>query len=328
MSGEISVTSTTDSEKEVKAVAAGVETPVAKPAEEKPDPEKKEDPSAEPKKEEVKPAPDDSPKEPVAPQAAPPEQTEEEKAATAEAAKNEAAAKEKEGEPKGKGGFQDSIKRLTRQKHDLQGQVDGLRSALEAATKRDAAGQVVEDPEPKLEDFKDLDKYNDARVEWRVDRKLKTERERELKTAEDAKTKAIFDTHQARVNEAIPRYKDWAEVAKKAPMLPESVVMAIMEMDNGADVAYHVMKDHDLAARLGTMSAIGSVMEVARIGATLPGGAPAAGAPVAAAAPPKAVSGANPPIAPVGGSATGSSKEPDKMTHQEYKAWRLGGGGK
>ena len=136
---------------------------------------------------------------------------------------------------------------------------------------------------PKLADFDTyeayevaLDKY-DAQVEERS-AKVAEERVREaLKQRDEAQTKAEQDRL---AKERLKRWDqgvsdlgvdDFAEVVLGNPNLPVTDLMrdAILELENGPKVAYHLGKNPDEAARIAALPAIRVVAELAKLEARL-----------------------------------------------------------
>lgn len=110
------------------------------------------------------------------------------------------------------------------------------------------------------------------------------------------------------------KYADFDQVAL-APEVPitEQIADIIRSSDSAADLAYWLGKNRAEAMRIAQMPPIAAARELGRIEASL------------SAPKPRTESNAPPPINP--GKGTGSGvKSPDKMTAEEYRAWRESGG--
>jgi hypothetical protein len=74
-------------------------------------------------------------------------------------------------------------------------------------------------------------------------------------------------------------------------------------------VAYHLGKNHDLAAQIAALDPVSAAIRIGELAASLTRPTP------------KKTTGAPPPISPVGGRAS-TSKDPSQMTDAEFAAWR------
>lgn len=263
---------------------------------------------------------------------------------------------------KGKGGFQRRIDKLTREKTQALELAETERIARQTAEARLAAtaGRAPEnkqavdnDPEPQETDFTEFKKFNEAHARWAARQEFKTLREKETQAqaeaeqaeaqaAENQRLRENFSAHAQRLAEVRDQYEDWEQVAqaltgKDYDALPPAVELAIVELDNGPHVMYHLAKNPDLLTKLSGMSEVRAVAEIGSIAASLktsvtpkPEGSQPDGkeAKDNSSPEPAPVSAAPAPIKPVGGSATKATPDPTKMPLAEYIKWRNAGGGK
>jgi hypothetical protein len=200
------------------------------------------------------------------------------------------------------------IAQLTRQKHE----------ALAAAERwKKEAQSLRAAPMPREDQFTSYDEFEAAKAEWQGDRAYARTAERQ---AEEARRQAEA-VEQASRAEAIQAYResvaafkavapDYDQVALTAP-IEDHVAQAVMEMDDGAPIAYALGQNHALARRISAMPPRQMLIELGKLAATL-------------TAPKKnVVSKAPPPISPATG--TGGTTTPDlgKMTMAEYRAHRM-----
>ena len=207
-------------------------------------------------------------------------------------------------------GVQKRIDRLTRDKYRLQAELEVARKqAPQTETKPKPA-----EGEPKAEQFKSYEEFLEARAEWKAEQRVKTllgelrdNAQRQAGQAEQSKLQAQWEK---RVGEALTTYDDFEEVAL-SPEVPisEPMMAAILRSPKGADVAYHLGKNHDLAAEIAGLDPISAAIRIGEIAATL-------SRPTA-----KKTTDAPAPITPVGGHAT-TTKDPANMTDKEFAAWR------
>ena len=137
----------------------------------------------------------------------------------------------------------------------------------------------TEDPRPARHDFDDPDVYDDAVVEWgkREGVRAAEQQAAERKAAEDAterqrladEAKVQNDAEVLRINEAwatkkeaaIEKYPDYVDVAEASPddggpLITEIMAAAIVQADNGTDVAYYLGNNPEESARIANIKNI------------------------------------------------------------------------
>jgi hypothetical protein len=259
-----------------------------------------------------------------------------EKPKDVEAEKPEEETKPEEGEKpkKSSGGFQKKIDRLIKHNATLSEELEATKKRaadLEAKTGKPAEVKPDADPEPKIEDFQTHELWVKAQARWEVRQEMKAQREQEAKDAEAARQKEVFDTYNAKVSEAQAKYDDWKEVVGQSVDLPTAVVLAVLEMENGPDVAYHLGKHPELRDQLLEMSNLKAIGKVWRISEELAGEKKEETedddkeSEKVEAKPAKPVSKVPAPIKPVGGGSTKSSVPLDQLSMSEYKKARAAG---
>lgn len=208
-------------------------------------------------------------------------------------------------------GVQKRIDRLTRDKYRLQAE---LEVARKPAPQSEPKPQPPSSGEPKSDQFKSYEEYLEARAEWkaeqRVEKRLGELRENAQRQAGQAEQEKLQSQWEKRVSEALTTYDDFEEVAL-SPEVPisEPMMAAILRSPKGADVAYHLGKNHDLAAQIAALDPIGAAIRIGELAASLTRPTP------------KKTTGAPPPINPVGGRAT-TSTDPAQMSDAEFAKWR------
>ena len=296
MAGEIQVASTTDNQDEVNRVAG----------------------AAPPEDTVVKEAPDeqvDSEK-----QEAPPE-------------KPKADANEK---------MQRRIDKLTAQKSEAERRAQELAKELEEERARRADAAPVEEPvelpqselrvRPKLGEtinprtgkpHETQEEYEDDLMDWR-DEKNAIEY---TKNEQQRKANEVLTNYNERVDEFKAAHEDWGEVVGQNIDIPQGVQLAILEMENGPDVAYFLGLHPQVCRDLNAMSQPRAIVEIARISAKLEGPAEKQEnenqrgqksgpdqVPVTSRAPA--------PIKPLSGHATKSTVSLDQLDYAEYRKVR------
>ena len=165
----------------------------------------------------------------------------------------------------------------------------------------------VTDPKPTRDKFDDPDAYDDALAAWGERegvRKVEAARKVELEAtaaAETAKTEAektekaetdrkaqetqilqLQENWSASRTKAIEKYPDYAEVAEAAPedggpTISEAMAAAIVQIDNGTDVAYHLGQNPEESVRIAAIAnPVKQFIEIGRIAERLARPPPAA----------------------------------------------------
>ena len=233
-----------------------------------------------------------------------------------------------------KGGFQRRIDKLTKARSAAEQERDYWR---ELATKsKDAkepaqvsaqpqAAQDAADPEPKPDSFEDVGSYMKALTRWEI----KQEQKKADLAKKTAEVKASFENKIKDFHKKVGDFKkvtaDFDDVAAEFDEtypsgMPNTMLDLIAESENGPQMMYDIAKDHAEFERLAKLSPIALAREIgkreARFAASS-GEKPTQNKTTKAPA----------PITPVKGGAATTTKDPDKMTYQEFRSWRENGGG-
>lgn len=175
------------------------------------------------------------------------------------------------------------------------------------------------DGEPKRENFSTYEDYLEARADWRAERKtaealearFREQEKRNTETQQAARLQKMQETWQASVAKAAERYADFYDVleASDAPMT-QAMHAAIMDADDPAAVAYHLVKNKQEAERIAGLDPRLQAREIWKL---------ETGIPKAQAKPSKAP----PPIDPVRGKSTVTDdEEPDPKDTEKWVKWR------
>jgi hypothetical protein len=227
-----------------------------------------------------------------------------------------------EQEKKGKGGFSKKIDKLTARNYQLQETNAQLQQRLEAIERRlegeKAPAKPTASDEPKLDDFKNetdpWDSYYKALARYQAKVMLEEREKENAKQNEEHESKQKFDSYNKRVSEARGKYEDFDEVVGQAIELPETAGLAIVELDNGPEVAYFLGQHPEKCQELIEMkSPFKVIQEIGRIADSLNGSTSPEQRPVSRAAA---------PVKPVGSSSTKSSVSLEDLPQREYNRIR------
>jgi hypothetical protein len=222
-------------------------------------------------------------------------------------------------EKKGKGGFSKKIDKLTARNYQLEkaraedrqwfaDQVAELKRQL-AGEKPAVKAETSSKPSP--DKFQTYEDYVEALAEWKTEQKV-TEREQAARQEkEQEQTKATFAAYNRRVSEARGKFEDFDEVVGNDDVtVPPSAQLAIVELENGPEVAYYLGKHPEEAEALHDMSDRKVIMTIGRISDSLDS--------KSSPAPRRPASGAPAPYKPVGTSSTKSTQSLEEMPQRQY----------
>lgn len=209
-----------------------------------------------------------------------------------------------DGKPKREPWFQKRINEVTRRYHDAEREAAYWRGQAEAGGRREAP-QAPQSGPPREEQFATYEEYEDARINYAVEQRLRTAREIEARD----KVGRDFEDRVAKVRDKLPDY----DLYVGDPNLTITPLMAavIRESEVGPEMAYHLGKNRSEAQRIADLPPHRQAAELGRLEAKLSASPPPSPKPIPPA-PPQTVSGL----------AAGLSKAPEEMSMDEYKAWR------
>lgn len=245
---------------------------------------------------------------------------------------------------KSKSAYQRRIDKLTREVAELKAK-QAPQPAAELEAEPEPAPQTLgrAKPTPTPDKYETYEDYIEDLTDWKAEQRELQRAEQEQAAAQQQQLRAVIDNWNEQADAAREQYDDFDETLSNQVPIYAGVQMALMELENGAEVAYYLGKHRDVAAKLMEMSPERAIAEVGKLAANLgeveveseepssssdegPQGGSQGGGPAATdrAAPPprRAVSNAPAPIKPVGGSATRSSVPLDELPYSEYRRIR------
>ena len=239
---------------------------------------------------------------------------------------------------------------LTREINQLKNQLASRPQAAEAKAEPQPQPEVAEpalparptqndvDPQTGQPKFATYEEYEEALLDWKLDIRQAKEAEKARQEAEAKRVQEIEEAYSSQVDAAKAKYEDFEQALSGNIPMWDGVIVAIKQLENGAEVAYYLGKNRDIAKKLMEMTPVRAIAEVGKIAASLGerlADTPDTGEeneaieedeeqPVHKADPPprQAVSAAPRPIKPVGGSATKSSVPLDELPYAEYRKLR------
>jgi len=172
-------------------------------------------------------------------------------------------------------GVQKRINKITADKYEEKRRADALQARLEALEAQQPVVTQQSTAEPTLEscDFDDA-KHQSALMDYKLDQRMAQQQAQQSQATEQARVGAInkgFDAQVVKITQTVP---DYQEVVANVPTLPNETLETVMQMDNGAQVAYYLGKHLDVADEIATASPMNAAMRLGEIRAQLANGKP------------------------------------------------------
>ena len=194
--------------------------------------------------------------------------------------------------------FERKLDKAYKARAEAQARAELLEKRLQELEKAQPPKQVA-DGEPTLEKFDfDPEKYAQAKAEYA---KTQVQKEIEAKQKTEAQQKAhqaLISSWEEKADKGSEKYDDWETVVGTIqPTVP--FIAALMEADNGHDIAYHLGKHPAEARRIAALAPLSQVREIGKLEAKL----------LSETVKPKAPSKAPAPITPLSGTGSGSTPQ-------------------
>ena len=221
-------------------------------------------------------------------------------------------------------GVQKRIDEITRQKYEVQRELErerAERAAIKLQLEQLQSNKPVEEPKTLDNGMPDPNKYAAGRydpdyveavAEWKVEQRFQAQ-QRQV-AAQQMQRYIIAKEQEARDNHA--DYDVAVSEVMQHPVTNQQWFRDILlDTENPTEVTYYLGKNQAELSKIAQMSPTQAMRYIGRIEAKLES---------TTAEPAKPVTAAPSPITPLGSarSSTVSSKDPEKMTMEEYAKWR------
>lgn len=235
---------------------------------------------------------------------------------------------ETEKKGKKKSGFQRRINKLRGEMSAKDQELSFLRSELQrtrgaganpdaaAIAAENAAKAKLDDGRPKKDDFETHDAYVEALTDWKVESKLSAEK---AKTTQSQVQSAIHkrdSSHQERTREFVKTHPDFTDVVAELDDASEvslTLKEVILNSENGPELMYQLAKNRKEFERINALTPLAAAREIGKFESKF--------AKPSAATDETKTTRAPAPVNPISGKGTVSTKDPNKMEFDEYKAW-------
>lgn len=230
--------------------------------------------------------------------------------------------KPKDGEPKPKKGAQERIVELAQKRKEAEAKAEAssaeareLRAQLEAL--RAQAKPMESSAKPQRAQFASDEDYIESLTDWKAQEAVAKREREQLEARQQAEQAEVAQQWDKRQQEAIAAIPDYAEVIGKSEVIvPPYVHQALLESEQGPEMAYYLALHPEEAKRIAAMKPLAAIKRLLSLERDLK---PEEAKPVSEL--PKK-SKAPEPINPVRGAATSSPGKAE--SYEDYKRRRLG----
>lgn len=189
------------------------------------------------------------------------------------AAASETAPVEDEQEIKPKGGFQRKIDKLTRERYELRERIANLEGRLATQPAATTSKEADNDPKPDPNTWTgNADEYLAAMARWEARQEYRQLTKKERETAEtterEERDREVLQGYRDRAVEFSNDHDDFNEVINRANLAKDiagPVQVAIMEDENGPELAYHLGQHPEICAKLNDLTPAGAVKYLGRL---------------------------------------------------------------
>lgn len=138
-----------------------------------------------------------------------------------------------------------------------------------ARTTEAAPSPAADDPRPNPADEKygaDYEKFIEDLADWKYRQNARADRAKSERQSESERAAGVMRSYNSQIDAVREAHADYDEVMTGADVqIPAALQPAILEAPNGAEIAYHLLKNPEVAQRLGEMSLAAGAVEIGRL---------------------------------------------------------------
>lgn len=168
-------------------------------------------------------------------------------------------------------GFQKRINKITKEKHDARRQAEAMQVELDALKAAQQPEQAPADGKaPTLEscDYDD-EKYQEALINHGIDKRMQARDQQQALKRQQQERQAVTQKFNDKAADYTAKTPDYVEAVSALPLMPAATQAAIMELDNGPQVAYYLGKHLDIADQVASLPPMQAAMKLGEIRANL-----------------------------------------------------------
>ena len=184
---------------------------------------------------------------------------------------------------------------------------------------RQAPPEETDTAEPKAEDFETYEEYQAALIDHKVQSGINKYKAEQADTSQASDLEEFIEDTKTAGREMYSDF-DAVVLAETVPMT-KPMLEIMQDCENPESIAYYLGKNIAEATAISRMSQTQAARAIGKIEAKV-----AENLASPSPQPRKKVSKAPPPVKPTGSNNV-VTKDPEKMTQDEYEQWRAGGGG-
>ena len=159
-------------------------------------------------------------------------------------------------------GFQKRINKVTADKYEETRRADALQARLDKLENNSV--DKVDAKAPTLEEYEyDDEAFNKANLSFHVQQEMQKQTDLQGQAAANVKAQQGVEKFNEQIT-ALGK-EDFSEKASAIPNLPNGVADALMQVDNGAEMIYHLGTHLDKADALANMTPAAAMMELGRL---------------------------------------------------------------
>jgi hypothetical protein len=189
--------------------------------------------------------------------------------------------------------FERRLDKAYKRAAEAQARAEFLEKQLNEFKAKATPAEVADPAEPKLEQFDDIQKYAKALAKYESEKAVKDYQARQQGESQKQQQARLEQDWESKAERGEGKYDDWADVVgdikPTAPWLA-----ALMEADNGDEIAYFLGKNIKEAQRIIALSPMAQIREIGRLEAKLAAEPPKPKTPSRAPAPIAPLTGATP----------------------------------
>jgi hypothetical protein len=212
-------------------------------------------------------------------------------------------------------GLKKRFHKLTSKIRDLEAKLAGQPAPQEAKTGAATPEPAKAEAKPKPDDFESYDDYQEALTNWTIDQREKTRQADESKRQATEQQKVQISAFQERCKVVRAQHEDFDETLEAAPAISAAMQQAIIESEQGAELAYELAKHPAEIERIAKLSPLAAAREIGKIEARLVKPAPEPEKPQVTRAP-------KPPTPVSARAAAEPSINDEKLSYAEWEKLR------
>jgi hypothetical protein len=194
--------------------------------------------------------------------------------ATSEPATEKVDAEQQEGgdKPKGKKSAQERITELAAKRNEAEAKADAEKRRADELEERikalesSKAAPVEQGDKPNRQQYDTEDEYIEALADWKASEAIAKREQQQREAKLKAESDSIDSAFTARLEKAVTEIEDYKEVVSSATVeIPDFMVMAIKESDQGPMLVYYLAQHPDEAKKIAAMRPIQALKQLLQI---------------------------------------------------------------